>query len=1522
MDDVSKFLQDVKEMNARRTEEDDARQRELDEKIQQEKRERQARRAVEVTGSPQTRAAVAASPEPENSTTSDVAAQNTSPGDADEQSPSMNSPSSPSGIGGPRPLPWQRRPNSQAGEKSKTRPLSMFAAQNAARTSSTAQADQAPASATEQTFTKDQIAQALGSKDPTWFRQTADRGLASVAYRKNQVEDQETLDMSSMRAQLPGMDCKTSASETRAPPPQPNFKKESLADERAAASPLHLSTTQRLDPPAETSPEEEELAPGRRASAFITGSGRSSPTRSASPTKGMGGFVQSAMMKRSDSVKRWSVTSPPGLARVDSVASHRTGERPAHSRARSRPTSMFRERSNTTHETSPTRSPSRTEAVQSQADNSETPKAKAAEPSPTLPPIDTNVKEQEDVTPPSSPSKTMDPRRWSPTKASWLETALNKPESPKPKPAPAVTNQPAWMVELNKAKAQKAGNPNAETSRSGSISSKHAVNIGGLMRTTPMGSAVKPSTAGLGGIYSPPTPTTRSGFAAVGAGSLRGNLHKPTPNSDKVEAETSSIDGEGPKRSSIGSQSSVTGKTRPATPPKKDFRASLKPRQASGDAGASVEANNELKNVFGNLRRTKTQNYVAPDELKGNIMRGKAALNVTSGPKPSERKDEFKDAILKKKEDFKKAQAEGKGIERGSAPPVEQPIPEGIARRRALSRSTSGKASITSEHSIETAPKKSQDDPRSMSSLSTRDSSDSIPTTKAATEPIMPELQKETSAPARLQNRPSAGGLAGRFNQNLAGLLARGPPPMTANGGKNADDSDSSAPSAPATEPSAPGPQLTHMTKGRARGPKRKAPKSAQPAASKAAEPAAKENIPFKAAETPKKAAPVEAAQSPRSPPLPTSPSSSLPQSIQAQVAAKAAIKNKPSPVQPPQQQSPRADSFGPEASQKSPTPPTAKAKPVVATPFASLRRTPSPTKQIEDEPVVSQPSSPRKLDMKRMSRFFDDPNAPKPASETSRQELARPESIGRELPNPNSPKRTFSRPESISKEIPKAESPTRHFGRPESSSRDLPKPESPRRELSNPSSPSRDIPRPLSIGQTSRPQTPRELPRAQSINRELPKPDSPRDMPRPLSISKPESPLKGQFRKESQPGTPLRSPTKQASEVTMMLDEFFGTSRPQREYRIDTAEILMNRPQAPRVRTTGAQLFQLFGDGKKMPVPMHNERVLFEQEMYICPHEFTNDAGKKVSEVYFWAGDEVPASTVEDAQLFASREARALGGKLVKLQQGKETAEFLQALGGIVITRRGSGNKFDMLAPSILCGRRHLGQVAFDEVDFTPTNLCSGFAYLITQQGNCYLWKGKGSNVDELSCARLIGMDLTLTGELIEVEDGDESATFWEAFGGSGSGAKPHSADHWRLKPNYDKYCGRLFCSDAASKQQIVEVCPFSQADLRPTSVYILDAFFEMYIIVGRAAQAEYLSFRNALDFAQEYAILASGMEDRPFVPISTVVLEGIPRDLKRVFRKWTDEGSPTIMPQAGLKRGRSLRIVPLTQALQALSE
>lgn len=71
---------------------------------------------------------------------------------------------------------------------------------------------------------------------------------------------------------------------------------------------------------------------------------------------------------------------------------------------------------------------------------------------------------------------------------------------------------------------------------------------------------------------------------------------------------------------------------------------------------------------------------------------------------------------------------------------------------------------------------------------------------------------------------------------------------------------------------------------------------------------------------------------------------------------------------------------------------------------------------------------------------------------------------------------------------------------------------------------------------------------------------------------------------------------------------------------------------------------------------------------------------------------------------------------------------------------------------------------------------------------------------------------------------------------------------------------------------------------------------------------------------FAQDYGILAVSEEDRPFMPVTTIVLEGVPRDMKAVFRFWDD----SIIPAAGLMRGKlgrgkSLRIVGLEKAIEA---
>ena len=1271
-------------------------------------------------------------------------------------------------------LSWQRRPTSRGGPG--TRPLSMVAAQNATQRS-LAGTEREPQSAepTESNFSREQIAQSLGSKDPTWFRQTADRGLKSAAYRKNQVEDDDRSDVSSGTARLPGMSA--DISRDRSP---------SESTTNAAPAQARLASPLPLNPPGIADSSFDESSLSEQLSRPATD--RGSPTRSTSPTKGMGGFVQSAMMKRSDSVKRWSVQSPPGLARADSVTSMR-------------PTAYGRDASHTTKPQSANRDGSTTPT-------SSRPTSKHGNSLITTESVSKLAGEDEEDEPPvpTSPSKTMDPRRWSPTKSSWLDSALNKPESPKVQQKPHMPTQPAWMAQLNKNKADRAGNPGSADKPAGAPGHKHQVSIGGLMRSSPMGASAK-NTPGLGGVYSPPVggnrpPISHASKPSEPRGTIEGRLAKKD---DEVSgtSETDQVDGPQPepaKQRSVASPPPIKPKPETTTPAM-DLRASLKQRSANAETSRPAEP--EFKNALGSLRRTKTQNYVAPDELKNNIMRGKAALSVTGGPQKSERKDEFKDAILKKKDEFKKTQAEGKGVTRTSSLDEDQPVPEGLTRRAELGRTLTGpkrelpqvaskSAEAASQVKKANSPKPSPK-PKRMSSQtfpsprssSTNVASDLEPPKRVNTEPetraadkeprAPPTLHKETSAPSNFQGRAAGGKLSDRFNPALAGLLARGPPPMASEGGQ----SSTASAAEDSSEPPKPGPQLTHMTKGRARGPRRKAPTSTAPTAQKTQDTPSTAPVATTPVESPRPVAqtkPLAATQreKPSLSPKPktfsetskteeTAPAETKPSapSIQEQVASRAALRNRPAPIKPVGQ-----EEVGQVRSLPFRRQPSSPEKPI-AEPV-------SPIKPHKTGGDVSQPGSPRKLDAKRMSRFLDDSAT---NTSTFKQDPPRePIKLTRQRTGSVSPVKSFARP--------------------------LPDPSSTPKVESRPAGPVESTPSKFSAGFTKSPSpSPGPKPSFTNLGSPMNKgqstPPSRGSNPRPL----PETPGNG-LKSPPAVDSPMQSPTKQASELQGVLIDFFGPQRPVKDHKIDAAHLITQRPEAGgKVSSFGYQMFRISGDGKKAPLQANHERTLFEQEMYVCAHEFEDEMGKKGFEIYFWVGDEVAESQAEDAQLFAAREARSVGGKLIKLRQGKESTRFLQALGGTVITRRGSSNKFDSLAPSILCGRRYLGQVVFDEVDFSAASLCAGFPYLIAQGGKCYLWKGKGSNVDELSCARLVGMESSMTGDIIEYEEGSEPASFWELFG---QGPKAHSADHWRLKPNFDKYSGRLFCSDADSRQQV----------------------------------------------------------------------------------------------------------------------
>ncbi|KAI1115005.1 hypothetical protein F5Y14DRAFT_411835 [Nemania sp. NC0429] len=1538
-EDVSRFLSQVKELGERRIEEDEARSRELEEKILQDRKERQARRRERARSISPQKSSPANTPSPSQPSHShpaerlDLVAspilyppsspqsqsvpkaeeekmitaatisnspskENESPVDAETK---PNPPSPTRSATAARGLSWQqRRPNSQPSERSRSRPLSVVAAENATRSSNPA-SDQNIAA---DNLSRDQIASALSSKDPSWFRQTADRGTSSAAYRRSQVEDTQTVDLSSAQARLPGMSRNTS---------DESFKNgaapllESPALRSTVTSPTNLSDAQRLDPP-QNSMQLDIDATREAQGPFSPPLGRTSPTRvdrPVSPTKGMGGFVQSAMMKRSESVsKRWNVQSPSGLQRADSVATNRSSYDPANRMSVSskiRPTSVVRD--------APTGS-ARPRSSEGKEEDLPTSRASASLRSDTPASPEVQGQDSGKVTPPVSPSKTMDPRRWSPQKSSWLESALNKPESPKPKPTQPPPSQPAWMAELQRAKAQKASNSGTESGKAPVVSHKHQVSIGGLLRSSAPGMATTP--VGPGGLHSPSQSIS--------------NISAPVLNSKSSESQLPTEPSLAKPRSESTGESKPTAlptvsKVKPATPPKKDFRANLKPR-APPTAPSTSSQGVEFKNVFGNLRKATTQNYVAPDELKDNITRGKAALALTGGPQKSERVDEFKEAILAKKKEFQTTGLEGKTFPRNNSVSSDNVVPEGLLKRAEISRSNTIKRdsassdvpvtelrrpSIASQRG--TAPGSFAGKFERFSTLEKRASATEAPSSKleaqgTSTEPLKirklsvprptsgsADQANGTNGPPRLPGKIGVGALANRFNPALAGLLSRGPPPIAANSGASLGGAKHGSSEVETNDNGGgSGPKLTHMTKNRARGPKRKAPtRSSAPAV---ATPESQSTIvtrPWVESSTKQLDTDVVSSQ----PRLADSIDSS-----QKQPAAP--VQPRPKPVT--------------LVSASKPVPGSAASdEPAFEQPMLESKlqgQTVAFTPQEQQSlPGSSQPPSPGKLNMNRMSRFMDAaPPTDKGSGSEQHKSVETP--FKTRILDRTSTQDTQQKPQPRSPSLnkPKVPLPT-----PSPAPLSLP---SKRSSSTNEAGAANTQPESKVVA----PLSPRPLPEPPAIAarqstdllaRPLPKPER-----NPQVISSSES--------TSHTATaPLtRSPTKQSLETSTLLQDFFGSDRPQRSYRVDAADLLMQRLNLapPRIRTLSAQLFQFSADGKKQPVPVHHERTLFEHEMYLCTHSFNDEAGRKTLEVYFWTGDEVPEPAVQDAAVFVAREARSFGGKLIKIKQGKETPEFLQALGGIVVTQRGSGNKYDSLAPHVLCGRRYHGHVVFDEVDFTSSALCSGFPYLITQGGRCYLWKGKGSSVDELSCARLIGMDYTLSGELEEVEEGHEPANFWDLFNGAN---RFGSADHWRLKPRYDKYGSRLFLSDAASKQQIFELSTFTQADLLPTNIYVIDAFFELYVVVGSRAQEQYASFHNALDFAQEYAILAASMEDRPFVPVSTVVLEGVPRDMKSVFRKWQDTLSPTITNvNTGLKRGRSLKIVSLTQALQALSD
>ena len=1258
-------------------------------------------------------------------------------------------------------------------------------------------------------------------KDSDFLRQTAERAMRSQAYRQSQdlgtgaaaslpafsgrsSPEKERPDVASLTRSRPANEQPSNTSPTK------ESEASSTSNLAATRSPLPLTPSQRFDANAsrETSPTRTDGQPFR-ATAMSPTQARMTmglEPRSTSPTKGLGGFVQSAMMKRADS-----------LSRRDSAR----GNRPL---SVGKAASIFeKSEAEAAHDVQPPRSSSPEKSSYLRREPTlEAPSSKAPgsinSPEGGMLPnrprsSDRKTAQEERMKPPSRDSAKPAPPAEKPFESnkSTLESksspSLDKPSSVKPSIGPNA--RPSWMEELSKKKAARESDG---SNRPGSASNPRSGHSPQVSNATAKGLALGASSQKAESASKLATPDSPS--AASRPSSLTAKDSPGTPKGTLTSNKP------GPTETSRG---------KPEPPPKLDFRSNLKSRQGVGEKATTEEP--EFKNAFGKLRKAETKNFVAPDELKNNILRGKAGLALTGGPKKSERRDEFKESILKKKEEMK---AGAGSVTEGSSSTTSKDTfkPKDAAATvpsKPLKPLNKPTQAPSSESVVPTKQPKKQSNPIAPKKPELTKSISNDAATPTSSKPVeaakVLPIKSATAPIAAKEMRPEPkGSLADRFNPALANIIGRGPSPGNDLGSPKVGSSESSTRRPKdGAEDAGKGGLLTHATKSRARGPKRRLPATASTATQPKSSPSARQET-FAPGNEKKRDLPPSKSISAR---LPTSPS--IMEDSKANFEA-------PKPA--------TSSIAEPRVLPKPPSPSLVGEKPSMA---AKKEPTMAPAVAAKPELIATATESKPSVSNARSSAVTKPEASSKPKTFTS-ESTALNVSLRSPPMTPKSPnilsKSVAPMPSSLQQEPQNKGLAVSDASSKSDSSRSASSPESSRRGQKPPRSP-RVPPK----DNDKLVQSPKSPPVPTKDNDKLS--SSPKSPPVPFKDSDKLARVVS--------NTSLSSKTQPSglgieteSRETKMISEFFKDAHNVPfNIELNTQAILSSKDESSgKIKTLRKEMFQIDGDGKRSSMPPHQEHILFENNMYLCTHTFSNESGKRTTEVYLWYGDGVSSSAVEDAQLFGRNAARDAGGKLVILSQGKESSNFFEALGGIVVVRQGRAASAS--AAFVLRGRRHLGQIAFDEVALTPQSLCSGFPHIVAAPaGPLYLWKGRGCNADEVGCARLIGMDLGPTGEIAEVDEGREPAGFWKAFGSNDRPDTP--AAHWARKAATDRYRTRLFAvGDARPKSAssflwnrlpgtptegsgaaagIRELAPYSQADLARDGLYVLDTYFELFM-------------------------------------------------------------------------------------------
>jgi hypothetical protein len=274
--------------------------------------------------------------------------------------------------------------------------------------------------------------------------------------------------------------------------------------------------------------------------------------------------------------------------------------------------------------------------------------------------------------------------------------------------------------------------------------------------------------------------------------------------------------------------------------------------------------------------------------------------------------------------------------------------------------------------------------------------------------------------------------------------------------------------------------------------------------------------------------------------------------------------------------------------------------------------------------------------------------------------------------------------------------------------------------------------------------------------------------------------------------------------------------------------------------------------------VPKEQYGHFYEGDSYVMLYTYLKN-DKELHIIYFWQGLKSSQDERGASALWAKNLDDKYGGEPVQVRvvQNKEPDHlYLLFKGKLVIHTGGHAagwkNRDDK-------DSYHTGPVALYQIRGTnPLNtraiqvveraasLNSGDVFICTSPNKVFMWSGKGCTGDEREFAKSISKTIT-TREYEIVVEGSEPEAFWTALGGK----QPYA----EFRENVDILARepRLFqCTNAVGYFRVEEIFDFDQEDLIEEDVMILDTYKEIFVWIGKGANAE--EKKKSLETAIEY--------------------------------------------------------------------